>query len=81
MILGSVSRHAAANAACPVVVVHAQPVSPRHEVVVGVRDPEDAAPALGRHSDNHRSGVRKGVAFVRHSVLGHAHGPVVIVPA
>ena len=168
MILGSVSRHAAANSSCPVVVVHDQPAAVRREVVVGVRDPQDCGPALsfafgeaalrdaglvaihavhglapdhpvagaradgpeaasdgarqelaevldawrekypevnatvvvvqghpgqvlssrsasaelvvlGRRGNGHRSGMRSGVAFVRHSVLGHAHGPVAIV--
>ena len=169
MILGSVSRHAAANARCPVVVVHEQPSVARREVVVGIRDPRDFGPALpfafeeaalhgadlvaihawhgltpGRwatddpladpglawaearwqiadalaawqkkyptvnatvevvhapagevlsirsasaklvvlgRGDRHHSGRGTGVAFVRHSVLGHAQGPVVVVPA
>jgi len=46
MALGSVSRHAAAAATCPVVVVHRQPAPARPEVIVGVRDPGASGPAL-----------------------------------
>jgi len=46
MTLGSVSRHAAAHASCPVVVVREETTAVRREVVVGIRDPEDAQEAL-----------------------------------
>jgi len=167
MLLGSVSRYIAANASCPVVVVHDEQPAARREVIIGIRDPEHIGPALefafdeaarreadlvavhawhwfppalriagdplsdpglvsaearrqlaemlttwqekypavkataevvhghpgavlsklsagaqllvlGRRGD-HLPGVR--VASVQHSVLGHAHGPVAIVPA
>lgn len=46
MLLGSVSRYAAANAPCPVVVVHDRQAPGRAEVVVGIREPESASHAL-----------------------------------
>jgi nucleotide-binding universal stress UspA family protein len=47
MILGSVSRYVATHAACPVVVVREETSSRQREIVVGVRDPDQAGPALG----------------------------------
>jgi nucleotide-binding universal stress UspA family protein len=47
LILGSVSRYAATNAACPVVVVREETTSAQHEIVVGVHDPAHATAALG----------------------------------
>ena len=47
LILGSVSRYAATNAACPVVVVREETMSAHREIVVGVRDPAESAAALG----------------------------------
>jgi nucleotide-binding universal stress UspA family protein len=46
MTLGSVSRHAAARASCPVVVVREDTMAVQREVAVGIRDPEDAQGAL-----------------------------------
>jgi nucleotide-binding universal stress UspA family protein len=46
MMLGSVSRYAAAWAPCPVVVVREETMVVHREVAVGVRDPEDATEAL-----------------------------------
>jgi nucleotide-binding universal stress UspA family protein len=46
MVLGSVSRHVAATAECPVVVVHRQAGTARREVIVGIRDPGESGPAL-----------------------------------
>ncbi len=43
MTLGSVSRYAAMNACCPVVVVREETSAVHREVVVGVRDPDDTA--------------------------------------
>lgn len=47
LILGSVSRYAATNAACPVVVVREETTSAHGEIVVGVHDPAQATAALG----------------------------------
>ena len=47
LILGSVSRYAATNAACPVVVVREETTSAHREIVVGVHDPAQATAALG----------------------------------
>jgi len=47
MLLGSVSRYAAAHAACPVVAVRDEMAAVHREVAVGVRDPDDATGALG----------------------------------
>jgi len=46
MRLGSVSRYAAMNACCPVVVVREDTSAVHREVVVGIRDPDDTAAAL-----------------------------------
>lgn len=151
LMLGSVSRYAAAHAQCPVVVVHEETGAVHREVVVGVRDLDGAHAALsfafeeaalrgasltvvhvtpcaaaeaaaarlvrdminewrqkfpevnvtqdvvpghpghllatlsaradlvviGRHDTDGRAGA----GAVRHSLLGHAHGPVAIVPS
>jgi nucleotide-binding universal stress UspA family protein len=46
MMLGSVSRYAAMQASCPVVVVREEPSAVHREVVVGIRDPTDTAGTL-----------------------------------
>jgi nucleotide-binding universal stress UspA family protein len=46
LILGSVSRYAAAHAACPVVVVREQTTAARPQVAVGIGDPAEASAAL-----------------------------------
>jgi nucleotide-binding universal stress UspA family protein len=46
MMLGSVSRYAAMQAPCPVVVVREETGAVYREVVVGIRDPRDTAGAL-----------------------------------
>jgi len=46
MTLGSVSRYAAMQAPCPVVVVREETTAVHREVVVGIRDPDDTAAAL-----------------------------------
>ena len=46
MVLGSVSRYAAAYAPCPVVVVRQQSMAVHREIAVGIRDPQDSADAL-----------------------------------
>jgi nucleotide-binding universal stress UspA family protein len=46
MALGSVSRYAAVHAACPVVVIRAEPSGTDRVVVVGIRSPEDCGPAI-----------------------------------
>ena len=47
MLLGSVSRYAAMQARCPVVVVREETSAVHREVVVGIRDPRDADGTLG----------------------------------
>jgi nucleotide-binding universal stress UspA family protein len=47
LVLGSVSRHAATHACCPVVVVREETSAVHREIVVGVRDPEQADATLG----------------------------------
>jgi nucleotide-binding universal stress UspA family protein len=51
MLLGSVSRYAAMEARCPVVVVREETNAVHSEVVVGIRDPRDADGALGHAFD------------------------------
>ncbi len=59
MILGSVSRYAAARATCPVIVVRQASMAVHQEVVVGIRDPQDTSEAVtfafdeatARHAD------------------------------
>jgi nucleotide-binding universal stress UspA family protein len=46
MVLGSVSRHVAIHAPCPVVVVREETASLHREVIVGIRDPESTSQAL-----------------------------------
>jgi len=45
-LLGSASRYAATRAPCPVVVVREAATAAHREIVVGVRDPQDATEAL-----------------------------------
>jgi nucleotide-binding universal stress UspA family protein len=46
MVLGSVSKYAVIHAPCPVVVVREETTGLRREVIVGIRDPENASQAL-----------------------------------
>jgi nucleotide-binding universal stress UspA family protein len=46
LLLGSVSRYAAMQARCPVVVVREETSAVHREVVVGIRDPDDADATL-----------------------------------
>jgi nucleotide-binding universal stress UspA family protein len=46
MVLGSVSRYAAARAGCPVVVVREKSMAVHREIAVGIRDPQDTTEAL-----------------------------------
>ena len=47
MVLGSVSRYAAARAACPVVVVREESMAVHREIAVGIRDPAGHQPDAG----------------------------------
>ena len=46
MVLGSVSRYAAAHAPCPVVVVRQEVMAVHREIAIGIRDPQDTSNAL-----------------------------------
>ena len=47
MVLGSVSRYAAAHAPCPVMVVRQENMAVHREIAVGIRDPQDTTDTLG----------------------------------
>lgn len=47
MLLGSVSRYAATQARCPVVVIREETSAVHGEIVVGIRDPHDTGATLG----------------------------------
>jgi nucleotide-binding universal stress UspA family protein len=47
LVLGSESRYLATHAPCPVVVVREETMATHREIVVGIRDPEQSAAALG----------------------------------
>jgi nucleotide-binding universal stress UspA family protein len=59
MVFGSVSRYAASQATCPVIVVRQANMAVHRQVAVGIRDPEDTGQALAfafeeaaaRHAD------------------------------
>jgi len=65
MMLGSVSRYAAMQACCPVVVVREETSAVHREVVVGVRDPRDATAALAFAFDE--AALRSAALVVVHS--------------
>ena len=64
MVLGSVSRHAAHRAACPVIVVRQATMAVHQEVTVGIRDPQETGAALA---------FAFGEAAVRHADLVAVH--------
>jgi nucleotide-binding universal stress UspA family protein len=72
MILGSVSRFAATHASCPVVVVRSQSAEAEiaQKVVVGVRDTETSADALGFAFEE--AALRRAELVVVHSLHGSA---------
>ncbi len=47
MLLGSTGRYAALHATCPVVVVREETTAVHRQIVIGIRDPQDCAAALG----------------------------------
>ncbi len=47
MVLGSVSRYAAAYAPCPVMVIRQENMAVHREIAVGIRDPQDTTDTLG----------------------------------
>lgn len=61
LLLGSVSRYAAMHAACPVIVVREETHAVHREVVVGLRDPQDATAALAFAFDE---AAARGAALV-----------------
>ena len=65
LLLGSVSRYAAMHAACPVIVVREETSAVHREVVVGVRDPQDATAALAFAFDE--AALRGATLVVVHS--------------
>lgn len=66
LVLGSVSRHVASYAPCPVVVVREETLAVHREVVVGVRDPDGACAALDFAFDE--AVLRRSRLLVVHAV-------------
>jgi nucleotide-binding universal stress UspA family protein len=77
LLLGSVSRYAATHAPCPVVVVHEETWAVHREIVVGVRDVDDADAALGFAFEE--AVLRGADVSVVHSIswFGPGAGPAV----
>jgi nucleotide-binding universal stress UspA family protein len=73
MLLGSVSRYAAMQASCPVVVVREETSAVHGEVVVGVGDPHDADATLGYAFDE--AALRGATLIAVHSWNWSRSGP------
>jgi nucleotide-binding universal stress UspA family protein len=69
MILGSVSRFAAAHAACPVAVVRGMPADARGQLGVGIRDTETCTDALAFAFEE--AALRKAGLIVVYARHGH----------
>jgi hypothetical protein len=67
MVLGSVSRYAAIRAACPVIVARRAAMAVHQEVVVGIRDSEDA-----KQSRRSRQAAGIGTRMTGHRPLNSA---------
>lgn len=73
MVLGSVSRHVASHAPCPAVIVREETAAVHQEIVVGVRDPDAACPALGFAFEE--AAVRHARLLAVHAVSVPSAGP------
>jgi nucleotide-binding universal stress UspA family protein len=73
MLLGSVSRYAAMQARCPVVVIREETSAVHREVVVGIRDPRDADATLGYAFDE--AALRGATLVAVHSWTWSHSGP------
>jgi nucleotide-binding universal stress UspA family protein len=65
MVLGSVSRYLATHAPCPVVIAREETMAVHREIAVGVRDPGNAAAALGFAFEE--AAIRKARLLVVHA--------------
>ncbi|WP_300614450.1 universal stress protein [Trebonia sp.] len=79
LVLGSVSRYVATHAPCPVVVVHEETGAVHREIVVGVRDPDNADAALGFAFEE--AALRRANLTAVHAITWPATGPVSSAPA
>ncbi len=79
LVLGSVSRYVATHAPCPVVVVHEETGAVHREIVVGVRDPDNADAALGFAFEE--AALRRANLTAVHAITWLATGPVSSAPA
>ncbi len=73
LVLGSVSRYVATHAPCPAVVVHEETGAVHREIVVGVRDPDNADAALGFAFEE--AALRRANLTAVHAMTWLATGP------
>ena len=79
LVLGSVSRHAATHALCPTVVVREETAAVHGEIVVGVRDPDEADATLGFAFEE--AALRGAKLSAVHALSWHPLGPASSAPA
>jgi nucleotide-binding universal stress UspA family protein len=79
LVLGSVSRHAATNARCPVVVVREETSAVHCEIAVGVRDPDQADATLAFAFDE--AALRGASLTAIHALSSYPLGAASSAPA
>lgn len=79
LLLGSVSRHAATHALCPTVVAREETAAVHGEIVVGVRDPDEADATLGFAFEE--AALRAASLTAMHALSWHELGAASSRPA